>query len=313
MNLTTSQKLKKTDEVTEALSEKRPIVALESTLISHGLPWPENLETAIACEELVRQSGSTPATIAVIHGVIRIGLNRSELEMLSNPETVGIQKASRRDLGTLVSQGLSAATTVSATMFLARSVGIQFMCTGGLGGVHRGADSTFDISMDLDELARAHGMALVCSGVKSILDISATLEKMETLGISVVGYQTKEFPAFTELTSGITLDHYVNSAEEAAKQFLSHFHLGIPGAVVFAQPCPESMALDSDLAKQALEKALNDAQRLQVRGKAVTPYLLSRMRDLTQGHSLNVNKELIKKNAATSGQIAAAAYQFKTT
>lgn len=306
MNLMTHPETLFSPEVKNALDLGRPLVALESTLISHGLPWPENIETALACEALVRDSGAVPATIALIDGKIRIGLELKDLETLGKNTDGRIQKAARRDLAVILRQSASAATTVSATMFLARLAGIRFMATGGLGGVHRHAAESFDISMDLDELARADGVALVCSGVKSILDIPATLEKMETLGISTIGYQTLEFPAFTELTSKITLDHHVDSAAEAAGICEEHHRLGIPGAIVFAQPCPAEPALDSDVAKSALEQSLREAHEKRIAGKTVTPFLLSRMRELTSGQSLIANKALIMKNAATAGQIAAA-------
>lgn len=297
-------------EIKQAIAEDRPVVALESTLISHGLPWPKNLETAIACENLIRESGSVPATVAIIDGQIRVGLSEIELEMLSKPGDRMIAKASRRDIAVITKQGGNAATTVSATMYLARSAGIHFMATGGLGGVHRGASVTFDISLDLNELARSDQIALICSGVKSILDIPATLETLETLGVTVIGYRTDEFPAFTEVSSGIRLEHQVNSPVEAAEVFQSHCQLGIPGAVVFAQACPEELAIDSKLAETSLIKALENAEKNGIKGKAVTPYLLSAIRELTQGQSLVVNTELIKKNAATSGQVAAAFHKL---
>ena len=222
--------------------EGGPVVALESTLVAQGLPWPDNLQTALESEAAVRRGGALPATIAVIGGQVRVGLNEAELESLARSGR--FLKAGRRDLGAAVSRGLDAATTVSATLWIARSAGIGVMATGGLGGVHRGADRTFDVSADLDELARADGQLVVCSGVKSILDVPATLEMLETLGVAVVGYRTGDFPAFTSPTSGLPLEARVDSADEAARLVASHRELGIPGAVVLAQSVPEGQGID---------------------------------------------------------------------
>lgn len=294
-------------ELHEAIDEGRPVVALESTLISHGLPWPDNLETAVACEDAVRQAGALPATISIIDGVIQIGTSPAMLERLARNGQADIQKASRRDIPAVVVAGATAATTVSATAFLARSAGICFMATGGIGGVHRGAGQTFDISCDLIELGRAgHPMALVCSGVKSILDIPATLEKLETLGVPVIGYQTREFPAFTEYSSGLPMDHSVADPESAAKLFSTHEMLEMPTIMLFAQPCSRELSLDEHLANKARVQALAEAASQGVMGKAITPFLLGRVSELTLGQSLRVNKQLIINNAATAGQIAAA-------
>jgi pseudouridine-5'-phosphate glycosidase len=291
-------------EVSQALAEGRPVVALESTLVSHGLPWPENLETATAVEAAVRDAGATPATIAVMGGRIRLGLSAAEREQLARSGS--FVKASRRDLGSAVARGLNAATTVSATLWIARTRGIAVLATGGLGGVHRDASTSFDISNDLDELARADGTAVVCSGVKSILDMAATLDALETRGVAVVGYRTDTLPAFTTASSGLPLDSRVDGPEEAAALVRAHRALGLPGAVVLAQPVPEHVALDRAEMESALEAALAEARARGVAGKAVTPFLLDRLRFATEGRSLLANRALVVANARLAGEVASA-------
>jgi pseudouridine-5'-phosphate glycosidase len=292
-------------EVVQALADGRGIVALESTLIAHGLPWPENLETARRCEANVRASGAVPATIAVLGGRVRIGLDDQEVERLARPGPA-ILKASRRDLAWAVARGLDAATTVSATLRIARGAGIGVMATGGLGGVHREAASSFDVSTDLDELAWADGMVVVCSGVKSILDVPATLENLETRGVAVVGYRTDTFPAFTSTTSGLALDARVETPDEAASVVRAHRDLKLPGALVLAQPVPSAEALDRDAMENALGVALDEARARGVVGKAITPFLLERLRHATEGRSLSANRALILANAGLAGAVAAA-------
>ena len=255
-------------EVSEALGEGRGVVALESTLIAHGLPWPDNLETARASEAAVREAGAVPATVAVVGGRVRVGLLDDELERVARSDH--FLKASRRDLSAAVARGLDAATTVSATLWIARKAGIGVLATGGLGGVHRGASTTFDISTDLDELARADGMAVICSGVKSILDVPATLDALETRGVAVVGYRTDTFPAFTTASSGLPLDIRVESPSEAAQLVRVHRDLGLPGAVVLARPVDDRDALDRDVMETALAEGLNLARTRGIAGKAVT-------------------------------------------
>jgi pseudouridine-5'-phosphate glycosidase len=291
-------------EVTEALAEGRGVVALESTLIAHGLPWPVNLETALAAEAAVRQAGAVPATIAVLQGTIRVGLLEAEIERMAQSRT--FLKASRRDLSAAVSGGLDASTTVAATLWVARRLGVGVMATGGLGGVHRGASVSFDISTDLDELARADGVAVVCSGVKSVLDVPATLDALETRGVAVVGYQTDTFPAFTTASSGLPLDTRVESPEDAASLIAAHRQLGLPGAVVVAHPVDAASALDRDEMEQALTEALAQAHERNITGKAVTPFLLDELRRATGGRSLVANRSLIVANAGLAGEIAAA-------
>jgi pseudouridylate synthase len=281
-------------------------VALESTLIAHGLPWPDNLETALASEAAVRDAGAEPATVAVLGGSIRVGLTHDELERLARATSGRVLKASRRDLAAMLVAGCDAATTVSATLWIARSHGLGVMATGGLGGVHRGAGKTFDISTDLDELARADGAVVVCSGVKSLLDIPATLEVLETRGVTVVGYRTDEFPAFTTVSSGLAVETRVDSPEEAAEMVRAHRRLGLPGAIVLAQPAPAELALPREVMEPALEVALRRAEELGITGKAITPFLLEAIRMATGGRSLAANRALIVANARLAGELSAA-------
>jgi pseudouridine-5'-phosphate glycosidase len=291
-------------EVGEAVAERRGVVALESTLIAQGLPWPENIETARQAEQAVRDAGAVPATIAVIGGRLCIGLSAEELERVAH--LGNFLKAGRRDLAAAVARGLDAATTVSATLWIARRAGLSVMATGGLGGVHRDAAVTFDISTDLDELARADGMLVVCSGFKSILDLPATLDALETRGVPVAGYRTDELPAFTTRSSGLPLETRVESPADAAALVRAHRALGLPGAVVLAQPVPEADALDRAAMEAALADATAEARRAHVAGKALTPFLLDRIRRGTGGLSLRANRSLIVANARLAGEVAAA-------
>ena len=291
-------------EVREALAGGRGVVALESTLIAQGLPWPDNLETAREAEAAVRQAGATPATIAIVGGVTRIGLGEAELERVARSGSY--LKASRRDLASAIARGLDAATTVSATLWIARKHGLTLMATGGLGGVHREASATFDISTDLDELARADGTVVVCSGFKSILDLPATLEVLETRGVPIIGYQTGELPAFTTASSGLALETRVETVAEAAGLVQAHRALGLPGAMVLAQPVPGDVALDRDLMETALAAAMAEARARGINGKAVTPFLLDWIRQATEGRSLRANRALIVANARLAGELAAA-------
>jgi len=292
-------------EVAGALARGGGVVALESTLIAQGLPWPVNLETARAAEDAVRRAGAVPATVAVFGGEVRIGLTGHELEGVARTPG-GFLKASRRDLGWVVARGLDAATTVSATLWIARKAGVGVMATGGLGGVHRGAAETFDVSNDVDELARADGVLVVCSGVKSILDVEATLELLETRGVAVVGYRADEFPAFTTRSSGLPLGARVETPEDAAEVIAAHRALRLPGAVVLAQPVPENVALDRGEMERALTGAAAEARARGVSGKAITPFLLDRLREATGGRSLAANTALIVSNAALAGAVAVA-------
>jgi pseudouridine-5'-phosphate glycosidase len=313
--------------VLEARTEGRGVVALESTVIAQGLPWPENLETARAAEGAVRGAGAVPATIAVFDGIIRIGLSDQQLLEISGVGTTGGRppvgsidpgggiptdgrrpwaKANRRDLAPAVAAGGRAATTVSATLWIARRAGFRpmVMATGGLGGVHRDASASFDVSTDLDELARADGALVVCSGMKSILDVPATLESLETRGVLVVGYRTGELPGFLTRSAGLPLEHRVESPAEAARLVRAHRDLGLPGAIVLAQPVPEDDAMDPELLRDALARALEEARREGIAGKPLTPFLLGAIRGDTQGRSLRANCALLVANARLAAEVA---------
>jgi pseudouridine-5'-phosphate glycosidase len=280
-------------------------VALESTLIAHGLPWPDNLATARDSEAAVRDAGAEPVTIAVLAGSVHVGIGPHELERLARSSAGSVLKAGRRDLAWAVARGLDAATTVGATLWIARRHGIDVMATGGLGGVHRGADHTFDVSADLDELARADGALVVCSGVKSILDVAATLEVLETRGVLVVGYRTDDFPAFTTVSSGLTVESRVDSPAEVAELVRVHRRLGLPGAIILAQPPPADLAIPSQEMEAAVAEALLRAEERGIAGKAITPFLLNAIRESTAGRSLAANKALIVANARLAGEVAA--------
>lgn len=288
-------------EVKEALDSKKPVVALESTIISHGMPYPENIETAKAVEEIVRENGAIPATIAIINGRIKIGLSKEELEFMATSKE--ILKASRRDLPVVIAKGLNAATTVSATMICANLAGIKVFVTGGIGGVHRGAEETFDISADLQELANTD-VAVVCAGAKAILDLPRTLEYLETFGVPVIGFRTEEFPAFYTRESGLKVDYRVEDEVEAAKVIKTKWDLGLKGGILIANPIPEEYALDRAYIEKAIEEAIFEADRRGIRGKALTPFLLEKIKDLTEGKSLKANIELVKNNARVGAKIA---------
>ncbi|EMT39519.1 putative enzyme involved in pigment biosynthesis [Thermoanaerobacter thermohydrosulfuricus WC1] len=288
-------------EVKEAMEERKPVVALESTIISHGMPYPENIETAKTLENIVREHGAIPATIAIINGRIKIGLSEEELEFMGTSKE--ILKASRRDLPVVLAKGLSAATTVSATMICANLAGIKVFVTGGIGGVHRGAEQTFDISADLQELANTD-VAVVCAGAKAILDLPRTLEYLETFGVPVVGFKTWEFPAFYTRESGLKVDYKVDDEIEAAKIIKTKWDLGLKGGVLIANPIPEEYALDKAYIDKAIEDALYEAEKRNIKGKEITPFLLDKIKDLTQGKSLKANIELVKNNAFVGAKIA---------
>jgi pseudouridine-5'-phosphate glycosidase len=292
------------EEVTGVLAQDGPVVALESTLVAQGLPWPANLETARTAEAAVRSAGALAATIAVVDGQIRVGMSAALIERLAEPGQ--FPKAGRRDLAAVLARGGCAATTVSATLWIARKAGIGVLATGGLGGVHRRASESFDISSDLDELARADGMLVVCSGVKSILDVPATLEVLETRGVAVAGYGTDEFPAFTTVSSGVALDARVNSPAEAAAVVHAHRKLGLPGALVLAQRIAADLGIDRGELEAALAVALEAADASGVTGKALTPFLLEAVRTATGGRSLHANRALIVANAGLAGSVAVA-------
>ncbi|TDB36833.1 MAG: pseudouridine-5'-phosphate glycosidase [Actinobacteria bacterium] len=290
-------------EVRAALDAGAPVVALESTIISHGFPYPANLECALAAEETARSEGAVPATIALIGGEIRVGLDSIGLEHLATAP--GIAKVSRRDLATLVARGSDGATTVAATMMIAGMAGIQVFATGGIGGVHRGAETSFDISADLEELARTD-VAVVCAGAKSVLDLGLTLEYLETHGVPVLGHRTDEFPAFYTRTSGFGVDARLDSAEEIAAILRTRQELGVAGGVVVANPIPPEFELPHAQIDGVIEAALAEASEHGVRGKAVTPFLLGRIHSLTGGASEVANKELVYNNVRLAARIAGA-------
>jgi pseudouridine-5'-phosphate glycosidase len=289
-------------EVDQAIRAGAPVVALESTVISHGMPYPANVATALELEALIRAEGAVPATIAVLDGRIRVGLTRAEIERLGNGQTP-VSKLSRRDLPVVLAQGGLGATTVAATMIAARMAGIPVFATGGIGGVHRGAPTTFDISADLQELART-SVAVVCAGAKSILAIGLTLEVLETLGVPVLGFGTSAFPAFYTRTSGFGVDARVDSPAEVAAICRTKWAMGLEGGVLVANPVPAAYALAPSIIEPAIAQALEEAQAGGITGKRVTPFLLARVKELTGGDSLDTNVALIRNNARLAGQIA---------
>lgn len=297
-------RLEATDEVRQALADGRPIVALESTIISHGMPYPQNVEMAREVEALIRSHGAVPATIAVLDGRPRIGLSDDDLEMLGKAGQ-SVIKASVRDLAVVVSQGLNGATTVAATMRLAALAGIEVFATGGLGGVHRGATSSMDVSADLTELSRTP-VVVISAGVKSILDIALTLEAMETLSVPVVGYQTDEFPSFYSRSSGHDAPMRADSPAQLAALARAQWDLGITAGISVANPIPAQHEIPADQIARIIEVALQDMDRLGITGKDTTPYLLGRVVELTDGASLTANIALVKNNAVLGAELARA-------
>ena len=291
------------EEIQDSIKEKGPVVALESTIISHGMPFPQNLETALEVESIIRKEGAIPATIAVVEGRIKIGLSNLELEQFAQgTKTV---KVSSRDLPLAISQKQDGGTTVAATMICARMAGISIFVTGGIGGVHRGSEKTMDISGDLMELARTN-VAVVCAGIKSILDIPRTLEYLETQGVPVIGYRTDEFPAFYTTTSGYSVQSRINTAEEIARCMKVKWELGLDGGLVIANPVLPEDAMDEVVIEEAIAKSLKEASEKGIDGKAVTPFLLERISQLTDGESLKTNIALVCNNALLGARIASA-------
>ena len=290
--------------VKAALMANAPVVALESTIISHGMPYPQNVETALRMEETVRQAGATPATIAVIGGKLKAGLTTDEIEYFGKKGT-SITKASRRDLPVLVARGADGACTVATTMIIAHLAGIQVFATGGIGGVHRGAETTMDISADLEELGRTP-VLVVCAGAKAILDLGLTLEYLETKGVPVVGYGTEELPAFYTRTSGFKVDYRIDTPEEIAAAFRAQQDMGLGGGMLVTNPIPEEYSMDPARINAAIDEAVADARRLGIHGKETTPYLLARVKDLTGGDSLSANIQLVLGNARLASLTARA-------
>lgn len=301
----TNEMLKKyveySDEVKKAMEEGKPVVALESTIISHGMPYPQNIETAKACEEIIRENGAVPATTAIIGGKIKIGLSEEELEFMATSKD--IIKASRRDFAYIVSRGLNGATTVASTIIASRLAGIKIFVTGGLGGVHRHVETTFDISRDLDELA-SNDIMIVCAGCKSILDIGLTLEYLETKGVPVFGYQTDYMPAFFTRKSEFKVDYNIKTPKEAAEAANTQWDLGLTGGILLTNPIPESDSMDEDKINKAIETALVEAEKKGIHGKETTPFLLSKVLEVTEGKSLEANIALVKNNARLGAEVA---------
>lgn len=288
--------------VSDALASGKPVVALESTIISHGMPYPRNVETALGVEEIVREQGAVPATIAIVGGRLTVGLTPDEITLLGKEGEVA--KTSRRDIPFVVAKGMNGATTVSATMIIAAIAGIRVFVTGGIGGVHRGGQDTFDISADLEELARTD-VAVVCAGMKSILDIGLTLEYLETKGVPVIGYQTDELPAFYTRHSGFSVDYRFDTPQALAGALKVKRDLGLTGGVVVANPIPEAHALDADTVNKAIHEALAEMDRAGIRGKESTPFLLAKVAEITGGRSLDANIRLVYNNAKLGAQLAA--------
>lgn len=294
--------IKINEEVKKAIEEGKPVVALESTIISHGMPYPENVKTALECEKVVRENGAIPATIAIINGVITVGLTNNEIEHLGK---VGMKanKTSTRDIPYIVSKGLDGATTVSATSKIASLAGIKVFATGGIGGVHRGAEKTFDISADLEELAETN-ICVVCAGAKSILDLGLTLEYLETKRIDVIGYQTDKLPAFYTSSSEFNVNHRLDTPSEIAKLIKVKNQLGIQGGVLVTNPVPKEYSMDEDVINKAINDAIKEMNELNIIGNKTTPYLLGKIKDLTKGSSLESNIKLVFNNCKLASLIA---------
>lgn len=289
-------------EVAAAIAAGKPVVALESTIISHGMPYPQNVETALKVEQIIRDNGAVPATIAIIGGRLKAGCSKEEIEHLGKAGSK-VAKASRRDLPVLVARGADGATTVTTTMIIAHMAGIQIFATGGIGGVHRGAETTMDISADLEELAHTPVM-VVCAGAKSILDLGLTLEYLETHGVPVIGYGTKELPAFYTRSSGFGVDYEIDTPAELAKAFAVQRELGFPGGMLVTNPIPEEFSMDPAVINKAIDDAVAQAQAQGIHGKETTPFLLAKIKDITGGDSLASNIQLVFNNAALAAKTA---------
>ena len=291
-------------EVREALEAGNPVVALESTIISHGMPYPQNVETALNVERIVRENGAVPATIAILGGRLKAGLSKEEIEYLGKTGTA-VTKVSRRDLPVVVSKRMDGATTVATTMIIAAMAGIRVFATGGIGGVHRGAETTMDISADLEELAMTP-VLVVCAGAKSILDLGLTLEYLETKGVPVIGYQTEELPAFYTRTSGFKVDYRLDTPEELAAAFHVKGEAGLAGGMLVTNPIPEQYSMDPNEINGVIARAVEEARSLGIHGKETTPFLLAKIKDITGGNSLAANIQLVYNNAALAAKTAAA-------
>ncbi|EPY2278105.1 pseudouridine-5'-phosphate glycosidase [Clostridium sporogenes] len=289
-------------EVSEALKENKPVVALESTIISHGMPYPKNAETALNVEKIIRDKGAIPATIAILNGKLKVGLTKDEIEYLGKKGT-DVVKTSRRDIPFILAKKLDGATTVASTMIVANLAGIKVFGTGGIGGVHRGAQESFDISADLQELSNTN-VAVVCAGAKSILDIGLTLEYLETQGVPVVGFGTEELPAFYTRKSGFKVDYKVDTAKELAEALKAKWDLGLKGGMVIGNPIPEEYQMDYDTITKAINDAVKEAEEKGIKGKESTPFLLAKVKDITKGKSLEANIQLVYNNVAVASDLA---------
>ena len=288
-------------DVENAIKNNEPVVALESTIISHGMPYPKNVETALMVEETVRLNKAVPATIAIINGKLKVGLTHDEIEYLATNEEV--KKVSRRDLPITVAQKLSGSTTVASTMIIASLAKIAIFATGGIGGVHRGAENTMDISADLEELANTN-VCVICAGAKAILDLGLTLEYLETKGVPVIGYKTSELPAFYSSESGFDVDYKIDSAQEIAEILKTKWDLSLDGGVLVTNPIPVAFELETGVMNDAINQAIIEADNNKISGKKITPYLLSKVNEITQGKSLEANIKLIQNNADLAAKIA---------
>ena len=290
------------DEVKKALEQNKPVVALESTIISHGMPYPQNVETALKVEQIIRENGAIPATIAIINGQMRAGLSADEIDYLGKKGRE-VAKVSRRDLPVIIAEKKDGATTVTTTMMIAHMAGIDVFATGGIGGVHRGAETTMDISADLEELAQTPVM-VICAGAKSILDLGLTLEYLETKGVPVLGYQTEELPAFYTRKSGFSVDYRVDTPAELAEIFTTQQQIGMHGGLLVTNPIPEQYAMDKDTIDAAIEKALAEAKANGIHGKESTPFLLAKVAEITDNNSLESNIQLVFNNVALGAKVA---------
>ena len=289
-------------EVAEAIAAGKPVVALESTIISHGMPYPQNVETALKVEKIIRDNGAVPATIAIIGGRLKAGLTPEEIEYFGK-KGHAIAKASRRDLAVLCARGEDGATTVTTTMMIAHMAGIKIFATGGIGGVHRGAEKTMDISADLEELSQTPVM-VVCAGAKAILDLGLTLEYLETHGVPVIGYGTEELPAFYTRTSGFKVDYRIDTPAELAKTFYVKQDMGLGGGMLVTNPIPEEYSMDHEVINKAIDEAVAEANKLGIHGKETTPFLLAKIKDITGGDSLASNIQLVYNNAKLAAKTA---------
>jgi pseudouridine-5'-phosphate glycosidase len=295
-------KVRVNPEVEKALQEKKPVIALESTIISHGMPYPQNVETAMKVEGIIRAHGGIPATVGLVDGVGVVGLTPAEIEEMGK-RGMSIPKVSRRDLPMILAEKSWGATTVATTMILASMAGVEFFVTGGIGGVHRGAETTFDVSADLEELGRTN-VTVICAGAKAILDLPKTLEVLETKGVPVLGYQTEELPAFYTRTSGLKVDYAIKNAEDAANIVKAKRDLGLNGGILITNPIPEEYSMDPKEINKVIDEAIVEMDEKGIKGKQCTPFLLAKIAEITKGKSLAANIQLVFNNAAVGTEIA---------